>query len=179
MRLHQDQHSIRQQDLPYPLEGMDHALECDSSKRPAEQCNIEWLAASAKPFCRSHAKRNVVDAFRGRHPTSDGDSRWIGFDGEYAGRQMRVLAGEPAVAASDLQDPAALQTDVTFNEPELHPGRRIVRVRVLESVHRRDAKRNACVLRSRNHGGESSRHQPEAWTEATRASRLAVIGHRR
>ena len=50
MWLDQDERRVGQQDLPYSLEGMDHARDCDSSKRPAEECNLEWFATQAEPF---------------------------------------------------------------------------------------------------------------------------------
>jgi hypothetical protein len=50
MWLDQDEHGVGQQDLPYSLEGMDHARDCDSSKRPAEECNLEWFATRAETF---------------------------------------------------------------------------------------------------------------------------------
>ena len=51
---------------------------------------------------------------------------------------MRELAGEPAAAAPDLQDPPASQIGVALNETDLHPRRRIVGI-LVDSCHRRDA----------------------------------------
>ncbi len=45
MRLHANQHATRHYVLPGSLESMDHALGCDSSKGPAEECDVEWGAA--------------------------------------------------------------------------------------------------------------------------------------
>jgi hypothetical protein len=50
MRLDQDQETIRSQMASRSLEGMDHALDRDSSKRPAEESDVEW---SLPPY--SHA----------------------------------------------------------------------------------------------------------------------------
>jgi hypothetical protein len=50
MRLNQDDDAIGPHVLPGSLEGMDHALGCDSSKRPAEEHHLEWVAIKAKPF---------------------------------------------------------------------------------------------------------------------------------
>jgi hypothetical protein len=50
MRLDQDERATGQERLPCSFEGMDHALDCDSSKRPTEERNLEWLATSPEPF---------------------------------------------------------------------------------------------------------------------------------
>ena len=50
MRLDQDEPAIGQQRLPCSLEGMDHALDCDSSKGPAEDRYLEWFATRAEPL---------------------------------------------------------------------------------------------------------------------------------
>jgi hypothetical protein len=48
MRLDQYDDPVGHQKLPRSLEGMDHALGCDSSKRPAEDCNLEWPGVGTK-----------------------------------------------------------------------------------------------------------------------------------
>jgi hypothetical protein len=50
MRLDQDERTIGQQDVPSSLEGMDHALDFDSSKRPAKERHLEWFATWAEPL---------------------------------------------------------------------------------------------------------------------------------
>lgn len=50
MRLYQNEHAIRQQMFPGSLEGMDHALDCDSSKRPGKECDLEGFGTDANPF---------------------------------------------------------------------------------------------------------------------------------
>jgi hypothetical protein len=50
MWLDQDERAVGHQRLPCSLEGMDHALDCDSSKRPAEECNLKWFATQAEPL---------------------------------------------------------------------------------------------------------------------------------
>ena len=44
MRLDQDEHATGRQVSPGSLEGMNHARNRDSSKRPAEDCDLEWVA---------------------------------------------------------------------------------------------------------------------------------------
>jgi hypothetical protein len=50
MWLDQNERAAGQQRLPCSLEGMDHALDCDSSKGPAEDCYLEWFATRAEPL---------------------------------------------------------------------------------------------------------------------------------
>lgn len=63
MRLDQDEHAIGAQVLPGSLEGMNHALDCDSSKRPAEKCDLEWVAHEARPFGGVGTEGDIADAF--------------------------------------------------------------------------------------------------------------------
>ena len=44
MRLEQNESAIAPQVSPGSLEGMDHALDRDSSKRPAEKRDVKWVA---------------------------------------------------------------------------------------------------------------------------------------
>lgn len=85
MRLDQQERAIGQQVLPCAFEGMDHARDCDSSKRPAEECNLEWIAAEAKALGRGDTEGNIADAFRGSKPSSKGDLCGIGLDGDHPG----------------------------------------------------------------------------------------------
>jgi hypothetical protein len=55
-RLYGDKHTIGHQVLPGLLEGMDHALGCDSSKRPAEDRDVEGGASDAQSFRRADAE---------------------------------------------------------------------------------------------------------------------------
>ena len=50
MRLDTNQHASRHNVSPCSLKGMDHALGCDSSKGPAEECDIERGAANTQSF---------------------------------------------------------------------------------------------------------------------------------
>jgi hypothetical protein len=63
MWLDQYEDAIGPQVLTDSIEGMDHALECDSSKRPAEERNLEFGAAEAKPFRGSDMEGHIVDSF--------------------------------------------------------------------------------------------------------------------
>jgi hypothetical protein len=63
MWLDQYEDAIGPQVLTDSIEGMDHALECDSSKRPAEERNLEFVAAEAKPFRGSDMEGDIVDSF--------------------------------------------------------------------------------------------------------------------
>jgi hypothetical protein len=63
MWLDQDQHAIWPQVVPRSLEGMDHALDCDSSKRPAEERDLERVAPEAQPFGGVDTEGDVADAF--------------------------------------------------------------------------------------------------------------------
>ena len=63
MWLDQDEHATSSQVLPGSLEGMNHARNCDSSKRPAEECDLEWVAYEAKPFGGFDPEGDIADAF--------------------------------------------------------------------------------------------------------------------
>jgi hypothetical protein len=63
MRLDQDEHAAGPQVLPGSLEGMNHARHCDSSKRPAEDCDLERVAHAAKPLCGADPECNIGDPF--------------------------------------------------------------------------------------------------------------------
>jgi hypothetical protein len=136
VRLDQDELAARHQTAPGSLEGMDHALDCDSSKRPAEEHNLEWLATKGELLGGADAEGHVGDAVRRSQTSGLGDLRRIRFDGDNAGRKGRVLAGEPAVSASNLENPATLESNEALDEPDLHPGRRIVRAGLNVSRHK-------------------------------------------
>jgi hypothetical protein len=51
MRLDQDEDATWQQVVSGSLEGMDHARKLDSSKGPAEERHLEWVAAEANLLC--------------------------------------------------------------------------------------------------------------------------------
>jgi hypothetical protein len=63
MRLDQDEHATVSKVLPGSLEGMNHARDSDSSKGPAEECNLEWVASEAKSFGGGDTERDIADAF--------------------------------------------------------------------------------------------------------------------
>jgi hypothetical protein len=126
-RLDQDENAIGHQMPPDSLEGMNHARDRDSSKRPAEECYLEWLATEAKVFSQVHAEGDVADACGRGHSPGERDSGLIGFDSDHARGQRRELASEPAVAATDLEDAPAGDVSKPLDEADLHPGRWIVR----------------------------------------------------
>lgn len=71
MGLDADEHPTRLQVAPGPLEGMDHALDRDSSKRPAEERQVEFPPAQARPFDRADAKQDIGHPFRSELTPSD------------------------------------------------------------------------------------------------------------
>jgi hypothetical protein len=80
MRLYQDERAVGLQVLPGLLEGMDHALVCDSSKRPAEESDVEMAAADAQSFGRANTECDVADALRRSCAPGLCNPRWIRLD---------------------------------------------------------------------------------------------------
>ena len=140
MGLDQDKRAAHFQVAPGSLEGMDHALDRDSSKRPVEQHNLEWFGTKAKLLGRADAEGDVADAFRRFEPSGKSDFRRIWFDGHHLGGERSELARQTAISASDLEDPATLESYKAPDEPDLHPRRRIVRAGLNASRHREDAR---------------------------------------
>src|SRR5215467_14722379 len=115
---------------------MNHALECDSSKRPAEECDVERLPIRHAQIDRgADAKANVADACVRRDPFGLSHACWIGLDRQDAGRDRRDLPSQPSVSAADLEDAFALEVEVALNEPKLHTWRRIVGNRLSSPAH--------------------------------------------
>jgi hypothetical protein len=81
VRLDQDEPAVGPQILPCSLEGMDHALGCDSSKGPAEECDVEMAAADAQSFGRANMEGDITDAFRASCVPGMCNPRWIRLDG--------------------------------------------------------------------------------------------------
>jgi hypothetical protein len=126
MRLDQDERGSRCQVAPGPLEGMDHALNRDSSKRPAEEHDVERAATNAKLLGRTKAEGDVCEAAGRGEPSRRSHSLSVWFDGDHLGSEARELAGEPAISRSDLEDPPTAERDEPLDETYLHAGRRIV-----------------------------------------------------
>src|SRR5206468_1037465 len=104
MRLDADEKSTHCQVAPGPLEGMDHALDRDSSKRPTEQRDVECSASQPNAFGRASAECDVGDALDCEILPGDGHAGPVLFDCDHFLREPRVLARQPAVAASDLEN---------------------------------------------------------------------------
>jgi hypothetical protein len=122
MRLDQDQLAVGPQIVPRSVEGMDHALCRDSSKGPAEESNVERATADAHSFCRANTERDIADAFRSGCAPGKRNPRWVRLDGYHARSKGRELTGQPAIAASQLEDASARQPDQALDETHLHPG---------------------------------------------------------
>jgi hypothetical protein len=90
--------------LPRSPEGMDHAPERDSSKRPAEEGNVERSAASGQLLDGADPKSDIWDAETRLLVERFLDAGSIRVDGEYRSGRSRELEREPAVAAADLED---------------------------------------------------------------------------
>src|SRR6059058_2421664 len=89
---------------PRSPEGMDHAPDRDSSKRPAEKGDVERGATSGQLLDGANAERDIWDAERGLLIERVLDAGSIRVDREYFSGGWRVLESEPAVAAADLED---------------------------------------------------------------------------
>jgi hypothetical protein len=114
VRLDEDQRGIGFEVLPRALEGMDHALDGDSSKRPAEERHIELLV-QAERISGINAKVDVLDTFCLSHPARLGDLRSIWLDRRHACGSARDLTGQPTIATSDFEDPNATDVDIPFD----------------------------------------------------------------
>src|SRR5712691_1493262 len=125
MRPDADEAAARLQPLPRSPEGMDHAPDRDSSKRPAEDGDVEGSAAHGKALDGANAKRDIWNAECGLLIQRVLDAGSIRVDGEYFSGGWRVLEGEPPVAAADLEDAPALQGREALDQPDLHSIRRI------------------------------------------------------
>src|SRR2546422_6961624 len=115
------------QPLPRSPEGMDHAPDRDSSQRPAEDGNVERSAANRQVLDGADAKRDIAYAKRGLLIERILDARSIRVDSQHRSGGWRVLEGEPAIAAADLEDAPPSQRRETLDQTELHPVRRIRR----------------------------------------------------
>src|SRR6266581_771554 len=123
VRLNADEESTRCQVAPGSLEGMDHALDRDSSKRPAEQRDVECSSAQPNAFGRAGSERDVGDALGCEIVPGDGDAGAVLFDGDDFPRHPRVLSRQPAVAASDLENSLARRIDEAPDQAQLHSRR--------------------------------------------------------
>ncbi len=134
VRLDADQHATGLQASPGSLEGMNHALERDSSKGPAEERNVEERATSVQALRRADMERDIADSLGRACPPGLDDACRVGIDRNHCCGFGRILHGEPAVAAPDLQDAPAAEADEALDQPDLDPLRR-VRGDVLSSSH--------------------------------------------
>lgn len=106
---------------------MDHAPLGDSSKRPAEQRNIEWRAASWQLLDRSILKSDVLEPAQPLFVDRIIDAGLIRLDRQHGRCLMRVLEGEPAIAAPDLEHAFSTEADEALDEPQLESVRWIGR----------------------------------------------------
>src|SRR2546428_13033757 len=98
---------------------MDHALDRDSSKRPAEDCDVEGSPASGQVLDGADAKRDIAHAERGLLIERILDARSIRVDSQHRSGGWRVLGGEPASAAADLEEAPAFQRGEPLHRPSL------------------------------------------------------------
>ena len=120
-----DKAAARGQPLPRSPEGMDHAPECDSSKGPAEEGDVERSAARGHALDGAQAKGDISDAEHGLLVQRFLDAGWIRVDGQHLCGGSCVLEGEPAIAAADLKDALPVQCGETLDQSDLHPVGRI------------------------------------------------------
>src|ERR1700704_6439830 len=104
---------------------MDHAPDRDSSKRPAEERDVEGSAACGQMLDRAHAKVDVANVEPVLFVERVLDAGSIRVEGEDPLGRGRVLEGEPAIAAADLDDAPAFQRGEALDQADLHPVGRI------------------------------------------------------
>lgn len=127
-------HSFGHEVLTGSLEGMDHALDGDSSKGPAEERDVEGTAAAHR-FSLANAERDVGVAFSCSASAGARNFRGIRFDRDHASGVSCVFKREPTVSTSQLQDPPVLELGEAPDDPDLHPRRRIVHERYGRLLH--------------------------------------------
>ena len=99
-------------------QGVDHALRLEASERPAAERDVEALALDVERLGAVDAEADTLGA--------DGSSRRLDPLGVRVERidargSSRREAGEPSVAAPDLEDSRVFERHERFDPPRLRP----------------------------------------------------------
>jgi hypothetical protein len=90
------------------MEGIDHALDRDSSKRPAEQGDVEPRMSGGHSLDGSDAKLDLLSCAALLAAARSVDVQSLRINRYHRGSERRVLDREPPIAAANFENPLAL-----------------------------------------------------------------------
>src|SRR5439155_2648436 len=119
MRANTDEHPAGPQSASRSLEGMDHAPQRDSSKRPAEERDVKGFAPFGQSLDRADAEVDVVHPASLLLPGGFIDAQRIRVEGQNRRGRACILQRQPPIATTDLENALTPEADKPFNKSPL------------------------------------------------------------